>query len=76
MSLLLVMQIMFGKKFKYGGSNFETFKDKYRQGREFIFTPYYLKDVVPVPYKELGYIIKNQIKIKHRKELTRKDLEF
>lgn len=72
----LVMQIMFCKKFKYSGSNFETFRDKYVNGREFILAPYYVEGGIAVPFRELGSIVKNRIKIKRRAELTQKDLEF
>lgn len=72
----LVMHIMFCKKFKYSGSNFETFRDKYIDGREFIFAPYCVKDGRAVPFRELGCVVKNRIKIKNRNELTRKDIEF
>ena len=70
------MQITFCKKFKYSGSNFEIFKDKYINDREFIFTPYYVEGGRVITSRELGYIIKNRIKIKRRDELTQKDLEF
>lgn len=72
----LVMQIMFCKKFRYSGSNFEAFKSKYINGKEFIFMPYYVEDGRAVPFRELGYILKNRLKIRMRSELTEKDLEF
>lgn len=72
----LIMQMTFCKQFKYSGSSLVEFLKKYKEGQKFKFEAYYVELGNVAKINELGYILKNHIKIKKRSELTSKDLEL
>ena len=72
----MVMQTMFWKKNISKGSFFYQFIDDLKISNEFYFAPSYLNaNRQPVLIEELK-ILKNEIKIKKRNELTNEDIEF
>lgn len=86
-----VMQIIFAKRFKLKGSSFEQFKDIYKDGEAYYFFAHFMKpelsELKPAFFsgksedifkssKGTSVILKRNIKIKNRRELTKKDLEY
>ena len=69
-------QTLFWKKNIRKGSFFYQFIDDLKISNEFYFAPFYLNaNRQPVFIEELK-VLKNEIKIKKRNELTNKDIEF
>jgi hypothetical protein len=73
---LLLIQIMFCKQFDLKGSSLLKFKDIYKNGSPYIFQPYLYTSGDAEPIKELGHILKFNIKIIERSKLTKADPEF
>lgn len=72
----MIMQTLFWKKNIRKGSFFYQFIDDLKISNEFYFAPSYLNaNRQPVFIEELK-VLKNEIKIKKRNELTNKDIEF
>ncbi|MCU1804768.1 hypothetical protein NVV31_05070 [Cytobacillus firmus] len=75
---LLIANLTMCKPFPYGeGSTFKRFKEIYIEGNPIELRAFVLKNGnVPEQIEDIKPIIKHKIKIKHRKLLTKDELEY
>lgn len=72
----IVLQIMFCKQFDFEGSTFADFIKYYRDGYDYEFAPFVLRGGNLSKLDSKWTIQKNNLKIKKREELNKKDLEY
>lgn len=71
----LIMQTLFWKRNITQGNFFKQFIDDLKTSNEYYFAPFYVENGNSIIIDELK-ILKNQIKIRNRSELTTKDIEY
>lgn len=71
----MIMQMIFWKRNQNQGTFFKEFINDLKDSSEYFFAPFYIENEKPIIIEELK-ILKKNIKVKNRNELTNRDIEY